>query len=62
MGGIGCLPLLVQMPIFTALFYTARYTPGISEASFFGLPLGEPSLILTVIAGAELFRPKALSA
>lgn len=61
MGGIGCLPLLVQMPIFTALFYTARYTPGISEASFFGIPLGEPSLILTVIAGLSYLAQSFIS-
>ena len=24
-GGIGCLPLLIQMPIFSALYFTARY-------------------------------------
>ena len=25
-GGIGCLPLLIQMPIFSSLFFAARYT------------------------------------
>lgn len=50
-GGIGCLPILIQMPFFIALFYAARYTPGISEASFYGIDLGTPSLVLTVIVG-----------
>ena len=50
-GGMGCLPLLLQMPIFTALFYAARYTPGINEATFLGISLGKPSLFLTVLAG-----------
>lgn len=51
MGGIGCLPLLIQMPIFSALFFAARYTEGISEASFFGINLGEPSIVFVVLAG-----------
>ncbi|NLM66194.1 MAG: membrane protein insertase YidC [Enterococcus sp.] len=50
-GGIGCLPLLLQMPVFTALFYTARYTPGIDSATFYGINLGQSSLILVIIAG-----------
>ncbi|MFV0561379.1 MAG: membrane protein insertase YidC [Enterococcus sp.] len=50
-GGIGCLPLLIQMPIFSALYFTARYTEGIRESTFYGINLGEPSLILVVIAG-----------
>ena len=50
-GGMGCLPLLLQMPVFTALFYTARYTPGIDQATFYGISLGESSLLLVAIAG-----------
>ncbi|MBL1227461.1 membrane protein insertase YidC [Enterococcus sp. BWR-S5] len=51
MGGIGCLPLLIQMPIFSALFFAARYTEGISDASFFGINLGQPSIVFVVLAG-----------
>ena len=51
-GGIGCLPLLIQMPIFSALYFTARYTEGIRESSFYGLDLGHPSFVLVAIAGA----------
>lgn len=50
-GGMGCLPLLLQMPVFTALFYTARYTPGIDQATFYGISLGKSSLVLVAIAG-----------
>ncbi|MER0123544.1 membrane protein insertase YidC [Streptococcus sp. ZJ93] len=50
-GGIGCLPVLIQMPFFSALFYAARYTEGIADASFMGIALGKPSLILTAAAG-----------
>lgn len=50
-GGIGCLPLLIQIPIFSALYFTARYTEGIRESSFYGIDLGSPSMVLVVIAG-----------
>ena len=54
-GGIGCLPLLIQMPFFTALFYAARYTEGIADATFLGMNLGSPSLVFTAIAGVLYF-------
>lgn len=60
-GGMGCLPLILQMPIFTALFYAARYTPGINEASFLGISLGNPSLLLTILAGAAYLLQGYLS-
>lgn len=51
LGGMGCLPLLIQMPIFSALFFAARYTEGISNSVFYGIDLGSPSIVLTIIAG-----------
>lgn len=50
-GGIGCLPLLIQMPIFSALFYAAQYTEGISTSTFFGVNLGEKNLVFVALAG-----------
>ncbi|WP_279282398.1 membrane protein insertase YidC [Enterococcus gallinarum] len=50
-GGIGCLPLLIQMPIFSALYFTARYTQGIQNSEFFGISLGQPSFLFVAIAG-----------
>ena len=53
-GGIGCLPLLIQMPIFSALYFTARYTEGIQSSTFLNLfDLGKPSLVLVAIAGVS---------
>lgn len=52
LGGIGCLPLLIQMPFFTAIFYAAKFTPGITEATFLGIDLGKPSLLLTALVAA----------
>ncbi|MGO3732867.1 MAG: membrane protein insertase YidC [Vagococcus sp.] len=62
MGGLGCLPLLIQMPIFTALFFAAKFTPGISEETFLGLiPLGKPSLVLVALAGISYFAQSYIS-
>lgn len=51
-GGMGCLPILIQMPFFSALFYAARYTEGISGTSFLWFRLNQPDLILTAIIAA----------
>ena len=50
-GGIGCLPLLIQMPFFSALFFAAQYTNGVASSTFLGINLGKPSLALTLIVG-----------
>lgn len=50
-GGIGCLPLLVQMPFFSALFYAARYTEGVADATFFGISLGKTNFYLAILTG-----------
>jgi len=61
MGGLGCLPLLVQMPIFTALFYAAKFTTGISDSTFLGIDLGKPSIVLVVLAGISYFAQSYIS-
>lgn len=52
-GGMGCLPLLIQMPIFTALFYAAKFTPGINGSMFLGFNLGKSSIVFVVLAGVS---------
>ena len=49
-GGIGCLPLLIQLPIFAALYAAIRYSPDLYHATFFGIPLGKPNIILAVLS------------
>lgn len=49
-GGIGCLPLLIQMPIFAALYAAIRYSPELSGAVFLTIPLGKSSWILAILA------------
>lgn len=60
-GGIGCLPLLIQMPFFSALFFAAQHTKGIAGQTFLGIPLGKPSLLLTAIVAALYYIQSVLS-
>ncbi|KRM90902.1 membrane protein insertase YidC [Liquorilactobacillus cacaonum] len=48
-GGIGCLPLLIQMPIFAALYAAIQYSPELSKTTFMNINLGKPSIILAVL-------------
>ncbi|WP_127848709.1 membrane protein insertase YidC [Lacticaseibacillus hulanensis] len=48
----GCLVLLLQLPIFSGLYYAVAYSPEISKSTFFGFQLGDPSFWLTIIASA----------
>lgn len=49
-GGIGILPLLIQIPVFTGLYDAIRYSPDLAKATFFGVALGKPSLIVAILA------------
>lgn len=49
-GGIGCLPLLIQLPVFAALYAAIRYSPDLYHATFFGIALGKPSIIFAVLS------------
>lgn len=53
----GCLPLIVQMPIFIALYNSIYYNPDLREHSFLWLQLGEPDklFILPLLAAATTF-------
>ncbi|MEO1781701.1 membrane protein insertase YidC [Enterococcus diestrammenae] len=51
LGGMGCLPLLIQMPVFSALYTTARYSENLQNASFYGIDLTKPAIIFVVLAG-----------
>ncbi|UQS85286.1 membrane protein insertase YidC [Apilactobacillus apisilvae] len=49
-GGIGCLPLLIQMPVYIALYNGIRYSPEVSHTMFLGIKLGDKSLILVALS------------
>jgi len=59
MGGMGCLPILIQMPIFSALFFAAQHTPGIQESTFLGIHLGQTGSIPLIAATAILYFGQA---
>ncbi len=48
-GGIGCLPLLIQMPVFAALYAAIQYSPELSSSYFYGINLGQRSFALTIL-------------
>lgn len=53
LGGVaGCLPLLIQMPVFTAMFQAIRMSESIQNATFLGIELGTQSILLALITGA----------
>ncbi|KRL01366.1 membrane protein insertase YidC [Liquorilactobacillus capillatus] len=49
-GGIGCLPILIQMPIFAALYAAIQYSPELSRSYFMGINLGKTSFVFTVLS------------
>ncbi|MEH7235398.1 membrane protein insertase YidC [Bacillus sp. JJ1562] len=52
---MGCLPLLIQMPILTGLYYAIRGSAEISHHTFLWFSLGHPDIFLTIIAGVIYF-------
>lgn len=49
-GGIGCLPLIIQLPVFSALYTAIRYSPDLAHATFFGVQLGHRSALIAILA------------
>lgn len=49
-GGIGCLPLLIQMPIFAALYAAIQYSPELASSTFMGIALGKSSILLAILS------------
>lgn len=47
---MGCLPMLIQLPIFSGLYQAIAYSPEISEATFFGIQLWHSNFIVTILA------------
>ncbi|OJF94318.1 membrane protein insertase YidC [Alkalibacterium sp. 20] len=64
LGGLsGCLPLLIQLPVFTAMFQAIRMSESIQSASWLGINLGESSIPLAVVTGVVyLVQTKVMQA
>lgn len=52
---MGCLPLVIQMPIIMGLYFAILYSPEVAEHKFLWFNLGQPDMIMMVIAGAVYF-------
>lgn len=48
---IGCLPMLIQMPILMGVYYAIRGSSEIANHNFLWFSLGQPDLWITAIAG-----------
>lgn len=57
LGGMGCLPLLIQFPFFSATYFAARYTPGVLKENFLWFNLGHRDIpLMVIIAGLYLVQ------
>jgi YidC/Oxa1 family membrane protein insertase len=61
----GCLPMLVQMPVFIALYWVLLESVELRHAPFFGwltdLSVRDPYFILPLLMGATMFLQTKLS-
>lgn len=51
-GGMGCLPLLIQLPIMAGIYQAVAYSSTLAHSTFFGISLSQRSIVFTVIATA----------
>ena len=49
-GGIGCLPLIIQLPIMWGIYQAVFYSPQLAHSTFFGISLRQKSVVLAIIA------------
>lgn len=49
-GGIGCLPILIQMPIMIGIYSAVAYSSVLRHATFFGISLNNKSVVLAIVA------------
>ncbi|WP_203248143.1 membrane protein insertase YidC [Sporosarcina beigongshangi] len=52
---MGCLPLIIQMPIIMGLYFAILYSPDVKSHQFLWFNLGEPDMIMMVLAGVVYF-------
>lgn len=58
---LGCLPMLIQMPVLIAFYYAIRKTPEIATHSFLWFSLGEVDVIIALIAVAIYYAQARVS-
>lgn len=52
---MGCLPVIIQMPIIMGLYYSILYSSEVKAHHFLWFKLGDPDIIMTLIAGVVYF-------
>ena len=52
---MGCLPVLLQMPILMGFYYAIRGSEEIASHSFLWFSLGQPDIVITLIAGVAYY-------
>lgn len=52
---MGCLPVVIQMPIIMGLYFAILYSPDVKSHEFLWFNLGSPDILMTLIAGAVYF-------
>ncbi|MFP3323134.1 membrane protein insertase YidC [Planococcus sp. SIMBA_160] len=52
---MGCLPVVIQMPIIMGLYFAILYSPDVRSHEFLWFNLGSPDIAMTLIAGAVYF-------
>jgi YidC/Oxa1 family membrane protein insertase len=61
----GCLPVLVQMPVFIALYWTLMHSVELRQAPFIlwinDLSVMDPYLVLPLLMGASMYAQTLLS-
>lgn len=58
---MGCLPILIQMPILMALYFAISHNPELASQNFLWFNLGTKDLTMTIIAGAMYLVQSLLS-
>ncbi|MCK8627680.1 membrane protein insertase YidC [Fructobacillus cardui] len=48
-GGISWLTMAIQLPIFSGLYLAIQHADGLKTATFFGLPLSKPEILLSLV-------------
>lgn len=52
---MGCLPILIQMPIIMGLYFAILYSADVKSHEFLWFSLGSPDIVMTVVAGIIYF-------
>lgn len=58
---MGCLPILIQMPIIMGLYFAILYSADVKTHEFMWFSLGSPDIAMTLIAGIVYFLQAKVS-